>query len=28
MTLNELVLEYEKPLRLGFFLGIFAIMAL
>ena len=28
MTINELVLEYEKPLRLGFFLGIFAIMAI
>jgi sterol desaturase/sphingolipid hydroxylase (fatty acid hydroxylase superfamily) len=27
MTINQLVLEYEKPLRLGFFLGIFAIMA-
>jgi len=28
MNINALVIEYEKPLRLGFFLGIFAVMAI
>jgi len=28
MNINDWVMDYEKPLRLGFFIGIFAIMAI